>query len=93
MRATRRCRAALILVKLTDRFLCIRSQMRKIRDTSEVRAILGQWAEDLQHPHAMRAQEAYVSTEPDEDGAFVITVHPELLAELRRQVEIEELPN
>ena len=67
--------------------------MRKIRDTDKVRAVLGQWADDLEHPQAMRAQEAYVSTEPDEGGAFVITVHPDLLAELGRHVEVEELPN
>jgi hypothetical protein len=79
--------------QIIERFLCILSQMRKVRDTPELRAILSRWADDLRHPHAMRAQDAYVSTEPAENGAFVLTVHPELLAALRRHVEVEEFLN
>ena len=67
--------------------------MRKIRDTNEVRALLRQWAEDDVHPQALRAHAAYVSTEPDGKGAFVITVHPKLLADLRQHVEVEETSN
>jgi hypothetical protein len=72
--------------------------MPRLRKTGELRTVLAAWADDRRDRlRADRAQEAYLSTDAmsGEDGRpiFFITVDDDLLAELRRRVRVEELPD
>ena len=65
--------------------------MRKIRDTHVVRSMLKQWANSTSDPRSALSHAAYVSTGVDPKNGFYLSIAPELLAELRKVVPVEEL--
>jgi hypothetical protein len=65
--------------------------MPRVSDTDFVRAVLREWAEDAgDASRARRAHQAYVSTQSNHDGFFVI-LDEEMLQELRLRVRVQEL--